>query len=124
MPTWVLYTYLWSVSSFLFFADNEGVDRDEATDTFEVMEAGGEAIIGDIVGQEAYDHKDEGNTAVIEEVIMDERLIEEKLKDPPRYEGIHFSKAIIYGSMLSISMLIKTLTYKIKNIVPSVKVVK
>ena len=90
MPTWVLYTFLWSGSSFLFFADNEGVDKDEATDTFEVMEAGGDAIIGDIVGQEAYDHKDEGSTAVIEEVIMDERLIEEKLKDPPRYEGIHF----------------------------------
>ena len=49
MPAQVLYTFLWSVSSFLFFTDNEGVDRDIATDTFEVMEAGGDAIIGDIV---------------------------------------------------------------------------
>ena len=44
------------------------------------MEAGGDAIIGDIARPDAYNPQDEEGAAVIEEVIMDRRLIEENLK--------------------------------------------
>ena len=49
------------------------------TDTIEVMEAGGDAIIVDIIRHDADNPEDEERHAVIEEVIIGDRLIEEKL---------------------------------------------
>ena len=54
------------------------------TDAIEVMEAGGDAIIVDIVRHNVEYPEDEERHAVIEEVIIGDRLIEEKLNRSDR----------------------------------------
>ena len=53
-----------------------------ATYSFEITEAGGDAINVEIVDHSGDDLADEEWSAVTEEIMMDERLIEERLKDP------------------------------------------
>ena len=53
-----------------------------ATYSFEITEAGGDAINVEIVDQSGDDLADEEWSAVTEEIMMDERLIEGRLKDP------------------------------------------
>ena len=67
------------------------------TDAIEVMEAGGDAIIVDIVRHAVDNPEDEERHAVIEEVIIGDRLIEEKLNRSDmitRHQGAFIQKIV------------------------------